>query len=71
MVKIVLISLMLLMSGCAGTYQAGDLSRAYCATVDPQARAVLRATLINAGVQVPIDYCLTYGLVDALAKQGQ
>lgn len=47
-------------------YKFGDLSRAYCASTDVAFRQVLRATIESAGVAVPVNYCLTYGLSDAL-----
>lgn len=49
-------------------YKFGDLSRAYCASTDPAFRQVLRASIESAGVVMPADYCLTYGLTDALLK---
>lgn len=54
---------------CANTnYQVGDISKNYCSSTDPQFRAAMKAIILKSGVHVPVDYCLTYGLVDAMTK---
>ncbi len=59
----------LLLSGlqsCSGTYKVGDVSKVYCNSTDKEFRKVIKTTLKNRGVDVGVDYCATYNLVDAL-----
>lgn len=59
----------LLVSGCAGGYQVGDvskklnnISRNYCNEANPETRAMLKAILTSQGVSIGVDYCTAYGL---------
>lgn len=64
-----LISLMLALclSACA-SYEFGDISRIYCGTTSPEARAQIKATMKDNGLSIGIDYCASAGLVDALLE---
>ena len=60
----------LTLAGCVSTdYQFGDLSKNYCAATTPQGRALVKSSLIAVGIDVPVNYCATLGLVDMLINK--
>ncbi|MBO9490741.1 hypothetical protein J7384_10250 [Endozoicomonas sp. G2_1] len=63
------IMLALGMTACSSNYQFGDVSRAYCASTSPDFRLELKHQLNEQGVQVGVDYCSAFGLVDAMARR--
>ena len=58
-----------LLAACSSNYQFGDVSRAYCASTSPDFRLELKHQLNERGVQVGVDYCSAFGLVDAMARR--
>jgi len=73
--KLLALAMAVVLTGCGDKegYQFGDATRAvgdmaekYCASTDPAFRQSLRDLAANAGVEIPLDVCKTYGLVDAL-----
>ena len=73
--QLLVLAMTAVLVGCGGEggYQFGDGTRAaseriekYCSSTDPAFRESLRGLAANAGVEIPIDVCKTYGLVDAL-----
>jgi hypothetical protein len=59
----------LLLSGlqsCSGNYRVGDVSKVYCNSTDEEFRRVIKNTLKGQGVELGVDYCSSYNLVDAL-----
>lgn len=66
MVRVFLLSCLLLISGCAGNYQFGDFSQAYCTTANNEVRTYLKAKLTESGVKVGVDYCLMHGFAKAV-----
>lgn len=57
------------LTACSSNYQFGDVSRAYCASTSPDFRLELKHQLNERGVQVGVDYCSAFGLVDAMARR--
>lgn len=61
----------LVVSGCANiNYQFGDISRVYCGTTNEEIRADLKVMLEDKGVKIGVDYCSSFGLVDAMIDKG-
>ena len=65
MKKLTALLLTLVLASCA--YQFGDLSKAYCAATTPVGKALAKKAL---GITVPVDYCVTVGLVEILTTKG-
>ena len=68
LIKGLLLSLTLLVMGCAADYEFGDISKSYCQSTNPEFRQVIKDNLAGAGIELGVDYCTAHGLVDAMIK---
>lgn len=69
---IVTLMIVLVMSGCSNIdYKWGDISRVYCGTTNEEIRADLKIWLEEKrGAKIGINYCSSFGLVDAMVNRG-
>ena len=56
----------LIMQGCSSNYQVGDISKRYCTTTNQEARVMLKAVLNANGVNIGVDYCTAYTIIEVV-----
>ena len=66
--SILIILTTLVITGCAGDYELGDISKTYCESTNPEFRQVIKDNLAGAGIELGVDYCATHGFIDAMIK---
>jgi len=66
LIMVLLVGLMACLFGCSSSYEFGDISKAYCNSTDKEFRGSIKNTLKVKGVEIDVDYCATYHLIDAL-----
>lgn len=64
--KTILLAVLIAGLGCSANYEFGDISKAYCSSVNPTFRMQIRENMKEAGFDLGVDYCAAHGMVDEL-----